>query len=1332
MHTRRPVLHRRRPSRGTRWLARTLAALIALPHVAGAAQFDLSDVPMYLAGRPKPNLMMAYDDSGSMDFEVSIAGTVDGALWWRFSDGRFYGRNGSDGNAFDAATLSGPLNVNPTNDNAQTYQKYAYLFPNGLWNNVATERARRTFSSSDHAAIPPTREFAFARSADYNAVYYNPNVRYLPWGPANNGTATYTFANATPTAVESHPLFTASTSTPLPRFDLTQNVDQSAADWTFKMYPGMILPAGAYFQYCYRDNGDCRGGWIGPTSADQCLVRSASGNKDANGLTLVQLTACSHAQAPVTTSSATLDLSGAANSGQYPNFVDVRVPYYPATYYVKDSSLTVSNADARGPDGALLRRVEIRPANAPFPKGVNRSDCAAATSCTYDEEMQNFANWFGYYRKRQLMMNASISQAFTGVANLRAGFFRFNNRVNATMYDVDATADSANLRRMLDGIYSIKSSGGTPTRESLNFMGNQFKRTDSGRPITSSCQFNAGFVITDGYPNALGSSLSIGNYDAQTNYTSYPWNRQYSTTGATNTNPYTDTQSDSLGDIAMKFFTENLRPDLPAGKVKFNAADTSPNADRNPNLHMNTYALGINLTGTIFGVNAALTADPFTNTVTWPTGTVNANYLPGSIDELWHATINGRGRMFSAATPEETRNALLDVIDDVVGRDAAGSAVAVSNPVPVLGDNTIYYSEFRSGTWSGDLNGYAINVVTGAVNAAPGSEVWQPSPQRQLAARTPGSRVIATYTGSAGVPLRWASLPAQMQTALTPSWLITGNTGADMLEFLRGERAKEGVQFRSRGPRPPFASSVVPENVGVLGDIVNAEPVVVGPPAQKYADAGYAAFRTAQASRPRVVYQGANDGMLHAFNATNGAERWAYMPGLLFRMPQTMASPLPTWPYVSSLTNLGQRVGFGHRFYVDGTPVSGDVDTACAGSACGGSYTPAWRTLLVGGLRKGGFGYYALDVTDPAQSTESGLATNVVRWEFPNASTSATVRPNVGYSYGRPIIAKTEAAGWVVLVTSGYNNGTDVGGSGGNGQGYLFVLNAATGDLIRAINTGVGTATDPSGLAAISAWSENAEFDATVSYVYGGDLKGNVWRFDLTGTSTSAWSVTRLAELRDASNNPQPVMDEPELTRVNNDRFVYVGTGRYLGLSDVPGAATATASATFRHTMYGLKDDLTSTTIRRSDGVLNVVTATRSGTGAASTVSLSGAVTAGSRGWALDLPQAGERVDTSPQLILGALTFTSNVPAGSDPCEPQGNSYFWQLDASTGNTIAGASYTSRWVASAISSRPIGVQVAQGYRSYVNPTEGGVQMFTVTPPNQQAPGKRKSWRELSRN
>ena len=232
-----------------------------------------------------------------------------------------------------------------------------------------------------------------------------------------------------------------------------------------------------------------------------------------------------------------------------------------------------------------------------------------------------------------------------------------------------------------------------------------------------------------------------------------------------------------------------------------------------------------------------------------------------------------------------------------------------------------------------------------------------------------------------------------------------------MINYLRGDRTLEGSTYRTRGH--------------VLGDIVSAEPVFVAGANATYADTGYNAFAASVAARQKAIYQGANDGMLHVFNASTGDEMWAYVPYVAYPRLNALTDPL-----------------YSHQFTVDGTPTVGDVDFNRTASLSGG---PDWQTILVGGLAAGGPGFYALRITDPILTDESAAPTKLM-WEFPNLSTPTAVKSNVGYSFGKPVIAKTRAKGWVVLVTSGYNNG--------DGQGHLFVLDARYGSLINILPRG--------------------------------------------------------------------------------------------------------------------------------------------------------------------------------------------------------------------------------------------------------------------------------------
>lgn len=678
----------------------------------------------------------------------------------------------------------------------------------------------------------------------------------------------------------------------------------------------------------------------------------------------------------------------------------------------------------------------------------------------------------------------------------------------------------------------------------------------------------------------------------------------------------------------------------------------------------------------------------------------------------------GTGSALLATDAASFQTAIDKIVADVVDKTGSAAAVAVANANVIAGDNASYASSYHSGTWTGDLLAYPINLTTGEPDTA--SPTWTSSAQTQLDAMAVAGRKIASYSGAAGAgqgrqfqpttATTATKLSAAQQTLLNSTTTPPGpSDGAAVVAYLRGDKSGETAgTYRSR--------------THLLGDIVNAEPVVVREPVANYSDTGYSTFKTGDAStRTRIVLQGANDGMLHAFNTATGAEEWAYVPNLV----------------MANLNNLSRKSGFTHKYYVDGTPVSGDVDFSNTDGVTGNP-DPSWKTIVVGGLAKGGRGYYALDVTSTTAADEAAL-TGKVLWEFPNSATTAAVKANIGYSFGRPIIVKTKAKKWVVLVTSGYNNGT--GDSGGDGKGYLFVLNARTGDLIKAISTGVGSVTDPSGLAHISGYVEAQDVDNTVEYVYGGDLKGNVWRFDLTGANANQWGVTKLATLVDGSGNFQPVTTEPELAKVDigsgvYKRFVYVGTGLYLGDTDIPGAVGANAHASQTQTMYGLVDDLST-----PSGSTPVITPLRTSLQQQTfTVNGDGSRTASptpmsfstQKGWYIDLPSAGERSNTHPALALGALVFTSNIPS-TDVCSPGGSSFFNVLDYETGGflTDSTVSWSSISLGGALASRVVLIKLPSGkIKALARKSDATTVSVEVPLPASSGATQRKSWRELT--
>ena len=691
------------------------------------------------------------------------------------------------------------------------------------------------------------------------------------------------------------------------------------------------------------------------------------------------------------------------------------------------------------------------------------------------------------------------------------------------------------------------------------------------------------------------------------------------------------------------------------------------------------------------------------------------------------AAAGGTGTALPANDTASFQSAINNITDDIVAKVGSSAAVSVANAHVTSTDNASFASSYNSGTWAGDLNSYAIDVTTGIPQT---TSLWGISAQDQLDALAPASRKIVTSTAIAGArgglqfqpttATTTTKLSSAQQTLLnTPS--VSPTDGAAVLAFLRGDRSGETAgTYRVRAH--------------VLGDTVNAEPLVVRAPSANYTDTDYkgttTTFKEANASRTRVVYQGSNDGMLHAFDAATGAEIWAFIPNLV----------------LANLNNLSSKSSFTHKYSVDGTPVSADVDFQNVSGATGSGTD--WHTILAAGLGKGGRGYYALDVTSPVAASEAALTSKVL-WEFPNSVTSSSLRSaatlNTGYTFGKPVIVKTLAAGWVVLVTSGYNNGTNSGDSGGDGVGHLYVLNPKTGDLIKDIpTTGCTTtpATSPCGLGQISAYVENADLDNTTDYVYGGDLMGNVWRFNFTGNSTSQWSVARFATLKDSASVAQPITTTPELANITISgtarRFVYIGTGQYLGDTDVPCPSsgcptgkTQNANAQQTQTMYGLIDDLVNPLTNPVRSVLQQQSLTINTAAGTSTVTSNAVDYATKKGWYVDLPTTGERINTDPALAAGALTFTSNIP-NTTVCVPGGSSWLYFLDYQTGGLVVGSTVTWSGISlgQALASRPVLIQLPSGkVVTLVRKSDATTMKQDVPIPPVGSSGKRVSWREI---
>ena len=1029
-------------------------------------------------------------------------------------------------------------------------------------------------------------------------------------------------------------------------------------------------------------------------------------------------------------------------------------------------------------------RTDITPAVNAYPKAGGRVDCLSST-CSYEEEMTNFANWYTYYRSRLKMMKTAAGRAFSSIDDTyRVGFITINpgNPVSSTKYlkVSDFTGGATGHKQAwYSKFYSQSAANFTPLREALSRVGWMFAgKLNNGLtsgipatddPMTASCQPNFAILSTDGYWNKEGgqdlSGTAMGNQDNVDS--GYSTRASGAFDGAllsgTAASETVTGGAGTLADVAMYYYKTDLRTS-PSPFATNNVPVT--NKDTNAAQHMVTFTVGLGLDGELTyrsDYETASTGDFASikaGLKNWPSPRGDT---PSALDDLWHAAVNGRGSFFSARDPETLSTALNETLAGLQTRIGAGAAAATSNLQPVAGDNFAFTAQYQTADWIGDLKAKTIDLSTGIVSAV---TLWSASSLLNLQAHT--SRNIFTHdpsdtAGNLMKHLCWpaaggatctdgSGLTVAEQGYFNPTQLaqypaisldpgkLAAISAEKVLNFFRGERTYED----SGGGA---ASDLFRLRDSILGDIINAQPSYVKRSPFLYGDAGYAGFQSVTNSRRGTVYAAANDGYLHAFetdvnnnpyfqtagigtsitsddtfqgnNTGNGVERWAYVPGIVL-------------PNVYRLANKP----YNHRYLTDGSPQVGDI---CVTSACGlpptGTATSSdWRTILVAGLNSGGIGYYALDITDPLPSGVKVL------WEFTNrgvcytdpeiAVGDKTSDCHLGLSYGNPIIAKRNSDGkWVVIVTSGYNN--TVGG--GDGKGYLYILEAHTGKILNRLTTGVGTVASPSGLAKINGWATNANIDNTALAVYGGDLEGNLWRFQLDSTGPGYLGVVKVAAVTSAGGVPQPITVKPELGPVPNQpsaRMILFGTGKFLESTD--------KTDTSDQTIYALKDvptTITSPVIASVRGNPLIKVRQFAGYGVDDPTRTVASGTAPSWatdfGWLLDLPDDRERVNVDPQLQLGTLVIASNVPS-NDTCTAGGFSWLNFLDYATGSYVPGATDSMASVKIA-SSLAVGINVIMlpgGKVVTIVTTADNQQLTQNTPvPSSSFAGRRVSWREL---
>lgn len=607
----------------------------------------------------------------------------------------------------------------------------------------------------------------------------------------------------------------------------------------------------------------------------------------------------------------------------------------------------------------------------------------------------------------------------------------------------------------------------------------------------------------------------------------------------------------------------------------------------------------------------------------WPYLEGLSSAHPSRIYDYWHAALNSRGQFYGVDEVNRLVEALSAIAQRIEERLAASAAIA-ANSTRLDTGTMLYQARYTSVDWTGEL--IASKVLTSGVV---GETMWlasiPPAAERNLVAHNGTS--AASFNSTALLPADWVTQVG-----------VSGASANEVLAWLRGDQSQE-QNFNAEGT---LVSGKYRRRAALLGDIVNSDPVYVSNQDYGYTSLpgavgdAYKTFVATNKNRVKMLYVGANDGMLHGFVAgsgtgtehacgsTLGRELFAYIPNVSRAHMPTLANPA-----------YGQPGGIPHRYYVDGSVSVGDA-------YLGG----AWKTLLLGTTGAGGRTVFALDITNPC---EFGPAK--VLWER-----DQTWDADIGYTLAKPIIARLNNGKWAAVFGNGYNSDS--------GRAVLFIVDLVDGSLIKKFDVG-GT---DNGLAAPSLY--DADGNGTTDAIYAGDLMGRMWKFDVSAASDAAWTVAFggaplfTAVGPSPAFNAQPITAAPELGKPPSGTsgvMVYFGTGRFFATGDDADHKV--------QSLYGLLDDGSSVITGRSELVAqSIIAEVTAGDKKVRKISTNPVSYTSNRGWYLDLNfvgASGERVISTPRRVFNRVFFTTLIPE-ADPCQFGGKSWLIELEPGSG------------------------------------------------------------------
>ncbi|MDM7857269.1 PilC/PilY family type IV pilus protein [Thiopseudomonas sp. CY1220] len=917
---------------------------------------------------------------------------------------------------------------------------------------------------------------------------------------------------------------------------------------------------------------------------------------------------------------------------------------------------------------------------------------------------QNFAIWYSFYRSRALATLSAASIAFYDLSsNIRFTWQNLDTCKSFTGTTSGSGSCFANSLKPFNAkhrgefyswLRNVYFNKGTPLPAAMKRAGEYLKTdtpwkmnpqggdigkkgSENTKENTLACRPSYHVLMTDGMWNA--TTTNPGSFRSDDTTFATPSSAKYPAMSYNNVKPFYDSTTNTLADFAMHYWATDLRTDLDNKVPTFvpfkhdSMADEYWDPRNNPAgwQHMTNFVMGLGLTTSLNNADIPWAGSTHAGagykalvdgTATWPPA---ASGSANNVYDLWHAAINSRGDFYSVDSPADMVKAFKDILSRIAERQSTATLPAIASSVEEADPNDsesvaklasyFYRSSFDSKDWSGDLEkiksyiSYEDNKRTEVTET-----VWKASKELPLH----GARKIYMASSTASNKLKefnTTNADTALKNALNkkPDEGTSDGNWEKRLNFIRGARSEEGGLFRERS--------------SVLGDFLGSQPVYVA--GARYLEGfankiegntKYSEFVEQQKSRRAQIYIGGNAGMLHAFDAATGVEKFAFVPTAVF-------------PHLNRLTD--PRYAETHRFFVDGTPEVADVYDG-----------QNWRTILVGTLRAGGQGIFALDITNPDEIK--------LLWELDQNSAAFIDKVKPGHSFPRPTIARLHNGRWAVVTGNGYDNGDD------SGKAALYIIDAITGELTKSLEVQSPGSATHNGLST----PKLADFDGdgVADYAYAGDLHGNLWRFDLLGANaeegrektegsiygdkvgdTTGFKVSYGAEpmftAESSNKRAQTIMAPPSLVRHPNRQsyLIVFGTGKYYEEGDAGGDLSTAQS------IYAIWDEKTKAqttsalSISRDDlleqsfienvvGKNEVAGVNRE----ARTLSDNEMDWESKKGWVLDLEVdesalTGEMLINDMRVVGTTLLFSTLVP-NDDPCAHGAGNWLYAINPFTG------------------------------------------------------------------